>query len=272
MPDLPGGPVGPDGRDRALSEVVGYILIFSLIFLTVGFVSLNGLPTLDSAKQSEQTKNAERAFDILENNLAEIYGQGAPSRATEISAETGAVELREPVVMNVSLTENTPDENVTFARSEINPIVFTGLGDTEYVYAGGAVFRQVSDESVMLQEPPIDFGDERGFITVVRTFGDDDLSAGGATVLVRASATRRAVLAADTSLSNNRYKQLTINITGSPRQDNWQEFLESELPDPNTSCTTGGGSLECEVDLDMSGEEVRQTFVTVQEIKIAIEI
>ena len=267
MPNLPGGPAGPGERDRALSEVIGYILVFSLIFLTVGFVSINGLPTLDSAKQSEQTKNAERAFDILENNLAEIYGQGAPSRATEISAETGAVELRDPVVMNVSVTEKSSG-NVTFERSVINPIAFTGLGDTEYVYAGGAVFRQVSGESFMLQDPPIDFSDERGVVTVVRTFGNDGVSAGGATVLVRASSTSRSVLAADTSLSDNRYEQLTINITGSPRQDTWQEFFESELPDPN--CTTPGDSLNCVVDLD--GEGVRQTFVTVQEIRVALEI
>lgn len=268
MPDLPGGPAGPDERDRALSEVVGYILIFSLIFLTVGFVSISGLPTLDSAKQSEQSKNAERAFDILENNLAEIYGQGAPSRATEISAETGAVELRDPVVMNVSVTEASSG-NVTFVRSEINPIAFTGLGDTEYIYSGGAVFRQVSGESFMLQEPPIEFGSDRGFVTVVRTFGDASKSAGGATVLVRASSTSRSVFAADTSLSSNRYKQLTINITGSPRQDTWQEFLESEVPGSN-SCMTAGNSLECEVDL--ADEAVRQTFVTVQEIRVAIEI
>ncbi len=271
MPNLPGGPVGPGERDRALSEVIGYILVFALIFLTVGFVSISGLPALDSAKESEQTQNAERAFDILENNLAEIYGQGAPSRATEISAETGAVELRDPVVVNVSVTE-AGSNNVTFARSEINPIAFTGLSDTEYIYSGGAVFRQQSGNSFMLQEPPIDFGEERGFVTVVRTFGDSGISAGGATVLVRASSTGRSVVAADTSLSQNRYKQLTINITDSPRQGTWREFLESELPDPNTSCTASGGSLECTVDLDSPGDEIRQTFVTVQGIRIAIEI
>lgn len=268
MPDLPSGPAGPGERDRALSEVVGYVLIFSLIFLTIGFVSIGGLPTLDSAKESEQAKNAERAFDILENNLAEIYGQGAPSRATEISAETGAVELRDPVVMNVSVTEASSG-NVTFDRSEVNPIVFTGLGDTEYVYAGGAVFRQVSGESFMLQEPPIEFDNDRGVVTVVRTFGHEARSVGGATVLVRASSTIRSVFAADTSLSDNRYNQLTINITGSPRQDTWQEFLESEVPGSN-NCMTAGNSLECDVNLDAQG--VEQTFVTVQEIRVAIEI
>lgn len=270
MPNLPGGPAGPGERDRALSEVIGYILVFALIFLTVGFVSINGLPALDSAKQSEQTQNAERAFDILENNIAEIYGEGAPSRSTEISAETGAVELRDPVVFNVSVTEATPDENVTFQRSEINPIAFTGLSDTEYIYSGGAVFRQQSGNSFMLQEPPINFGEERGVVTVVRTFGDASKSAGGATVLVRASSTRRSVVAADTSLSANRYSNLTINITDSPRQGTWREFLESELPDSNTTCTASGGSLECEVDLN--GEGIKQTFVTVQGIRVAIEI
>lgn len=268
MPSLPGGPVDSTGRDRAVSEVVGYILVFSLIFLTVGFVSINGLPALDDAKESEQIQNAERAFDILNTNLVEVYARGAPSRATEISAAEGAVETREPVVMNVSVTEAGPDSNVTFRRAEINPIAFTGVGDTEFVYSGGAVFRQQDEASFMIQDPPITFNDNRGFVTVVRTFTDNPRSVGGATVLVRATSNRRQVVVADTSLSGSKYDQLTINITDSPRQDSWQEFLESELPNP--SCTTTGNSLECTVDTD--GQGVTQTFVTVQGIRINLDV
>ena len=262
MPNLPGS---PGERDRALSEVVGYILVFSLIFLTVGFVSISGLPTLDAAKESEQIQNAERAFDILDNNLAEVYKEGAPSRATEISADNGAVETRAAVTMNVSLTNSTGAVNYT--SQEINPIAYTGLGETEYIYSAGAVFRQQSGSSFMLSEPPFEFDAERGFVNVVRTFSKNRTSASGGTVLVRASSSSRSVEAADTSLQEMQYKQLTINITDSPRQDSWKEYLESELPDPD--CSTSDG-LSCEVDLEDEG--ITQMFVTVQGIEVTIEV
>lgn len=262
MPNLPGS---PGERDRALSEVVGYILVFSLIFLTVGFVSISGLPTLDTAKESEQVQNAERAFDILDNNIAEVYKEGAPSRATEISADNGAVETRSAVTMNVSLTNSTG--NVNYTSQEINPVAFTGIGETEYVYSAGAVFRQQSGSSFMISEPPFEFDDNRAFVTVVRTFSKERTSASGGTVLVRASSSSRSVKAADTSLQERQYEQMTINITDSPRQDSWKEYLESELPDPD--CSTGDG-LSCEVDLDDEG--ITQMFVTVQGIEVTIEV
>lgn len=263
MPDLPGG---PGEHDRALSDVVGYILVFSLIFLTVGFVSISGLPTLDTARESEQVQNAERAFDILDNNLEEIYKHGAPSRATEISADVGAVELREPVIMNVSVIE-AGSGNVTYADAEITPIAFTGIGETEYVYSAGAVFRQQSGSSFMLSDPPFEFDGERGFVTVVRTFSKNRTSVSGGTVLVRASSASRSVEVADTSLQETAYREMWINVTDSPRQDSWEEYLESELPNPD--CRTNDG-LRCAVDLD--GEDIEQTFVTVQGIEIKLEL
>lgn len=263
MPDLPGG---PGGRDRALSEVVGYILVFSLIFLTVGFVSLSGLPTLDAAKESEQVQNAERAFDILDNNLEEIYKHGAPSRSTEISAESGTVELRDPVTINVSVTEATSG-NVTYTNRQITPIVFTGIGATEYVYSAGAIFSQQPGNSFMISEPPFEFDDNRGFVTIVRTFSKKQISASGGTVLIRATSASRSVEVADTSLQETEYEQLTINVSDSPRLDSWEEYLKSELPNPD--CTTGD-RLSCSVDLE--DEDIKQTFVTVQGIEIVLEL
>lgn len=261
MPELPGS---PGERDRGLSEVIGYVLIFSLIFLTVGFVTLSGLPTLDSARQSEQVQNAERAFDILDNNLKEIYKHGAPSRATEISADDGTVEIQEPITMNVSATKSDGTRNTT-GEISISPIAFTGLGDTEFIYAGGAVFRQQSDSSFMIQEPPFTFSDQRAFVTIPRTFSKSQRSTGGGTVLVRATSASRSVVISDPSLQNREYDQMTINVT-SPRQDTWQEYIESTIP--NASCSTPDG-LSCTVTL---GSDVKQTFVTVQGIEIELEI
>jgi len=60
--------VAPFDR-RAVSDVVGYVLVFSLVSLTVGVVSVAGVGALQDARDVEQANNAERAFDVLGDNV-----------------------------------------------------------------------------------------------------------------------------------------------------------------------------------------------------------
>ena len=58
--------------DRAVSDVLGYVLIFSLITSSVGVVYVAGYGSLDSLRNAERFNNAERAFDVLDSNLEEF--------------------------------------------------------------------------------------------------------------------------------------------------------------------------------------------------------
>lgn len=244
--------------ERAVSEILGYILIFSLIVATVGLVSISGLPALDSARESEQLQNAERAFDVLNSNMAEVYERGSPSRATELSASDARVELREPVTFNVSVEDE--DGNVTSARAEIAPIVFSGLGETEFVYEAGAVIREQRDSSIMLRDPPMKLDDDRLFFTLVETFGDSRQSVGSGTVLVRAASTNREVVLAE--VIDASAEQVNVTVSNTARGDAWAEFFETEL---GMNCTRSGG-LDCGTELD-----VEQTYLTVQTIRVDLE-
>jgi len=250
--------------DRAVSDLVGYILVFSLIFVTVGAISLGALPTLDSARESEQLQNAERAFDVLNSNMIEVYERGAPSRATEINADDGTVETREAVTFNITLVDSAG--NTTSSVTETNPVVFTGLGNTEFVFEAGAVIRDQRDQSVMLREPPFSVGDKRVLFTLVKTVSDSRQAVGGGTVLVRAVSTSRSVEIADTDTSVSEYDQFNVTVAGSPRQDAWQRYFENEL---GLNCTAG---TELDCGLDLTQTNVRQTFVTIQGIRINLEL
>ena len=246
--------VGSDSR--AVSEVVGYILIFSLIFTTVGLVSVAGIPAFDDARESEQLQNAERAFDVLNTNLIEVYDRGAPSRATELSADDGAVETGDPVTFNVTVGTGS-DANST--EMEVNPIIFRGLGNTQFVYEAGAIIRDQPDSDVMLRDPPFKVSDDRVFLPLIETYSNSLQSTGGGTVLVRAESTSRSVDIVD------QRTQLNITVSDSPRQAVWQRYFEEEL---GMSCTTGP-------DLDCGWSPTTgstQMFVTNQEIRIILEI
>lgn len=251
-------PRGDRSNERAVSEILGYILIFSLIVATVALVSISGLPALDSARESEQIQNAERAFDVLNSNMAEIYKRGSPSRATELSAGDARVETREPVIFNVSV--KNADGNVTSERAGIEPIVFSGQGDTKFVYEAGAVIREQRNSSIMLRDPPMKLDDERLFFTIVETVSGSRQSISGGSVLVRATSVDRDIVIAE--VSNSTSKQVNITVSNTAREDAWVEFFETEL---GMDCIKKG-SLDCGTEID-----VNQTYITVQTIRVNLE-
>jgi hypothetical protein len=242
---------------RAASEAIGYILIFALIFTTVGIVSIAGLPTLEDARESEQLQNAERAFDVLNNNMVEVYDRGAPSRATELNADDGKIETGRAVTFNVTVRNTTGYSDSV--EADVNPIVFSGLGQTEFAYTAGAVLRDQPNNEVMVRDPPFRVSDDRVFITLVETTSPDVQSTGGDTVLVRAEAVDRSINFAD------QREQINITVSDSPREEVWEAYFEDEL---GMSCTTGA-ELDCGRPLDPSGT---QTIVTVQRLRISLQI
>jgi len=258
---VPGGRTASDGHDRAVSQVVGYVLIFALIVSVISFVSIIGVSQLDDTRESEQFQNAERAFDVLNTNMEEVYQRGAPSRATEVSANNARVTTGDAVTFNVTTVDT--DGNATVIEREVNPVVMTGMGETEFVYEGGAVFRDQRDGGTVVREPPVRFGDDTVSVTLVRTFAEDRRAIGGSTVLVRAVSTARVVSVADSTPGESQYDRINVTITDSPRQDLWKEFYEESGLD----CSESGDSLDCGTDIS----SVDRTFVTAQSLRIELE-
>ncbi len=207
--------------DRAVSDVVGYVLIFSLIVATVGVVTTVGFGTLDDRQTAEQINNAERAFDVFANNMENVYRDGSPSRATEMRLSGGTLQYGEPVNITIQDADN-PDVNHTV---RITPLVYSE-GDTEIVYEGGAIIRDDGDGMVMKRAPPFRIDADQTlfpFVRTTRAVGDTSVSRDG-TIRVESvrtninTTTRQQLSEAD---------NLTL-VVDSPRQEVWDRYLEEQ--------------------------------------------
>jgi hypothetical protein len=89
--------------DRGVSEVIGFVLVFSLITMTIAIVSVTGIGGLQDAQQAEQVNNVERAFDVLDDNFDEIQRQQAPNRTTELKLVDGSIGLGEEIEITVRI-------------------------------------------------------------------------------------------------------------------------------------------------------------------------
>lgn len=229
-------------NDRAVSEVVGYVLVFSLIVSTVGIVTAVGFGNLGEQQQAEQVNNVERAFDVFQNNVEDVYRDGAPSRATEMRLGEGTLRYGE----TVNVTVRDASEHSRNHTRRVSPLVYSS-GDTEIVYEAGAVIRDDGHGAVMLNRPPFRFGSKRTLLPVVRTtrsVGPVAISRPG-TVRVGSAfrdvntTTRTGVATAD---------ELEV-VVESPRADAWERYFESQ-PDSVTE------------DVELNGNRAVFTFRT----------
>jgi hypothetical protein len=246
----------PDGSpERAVSEVLGYIFVFSLILLTISVVSVGGYSVLEDARDNEQNSNAERALDVLANNIADLYARGAPSRATEISLEESQLFVGDPITFEVSVDDGI---STTSVQREIDPIVFRGAANTDFVYEAGAVFREQQDGGVTLRNPPLSVNSERMVFALVRTNSSNQLSLSGSTILVRTRATTREVAVRSTGTAHD----VTFTVTDSPRQSTWRQYFQREH---GMSCTESGNTLQC------TAANVDRVLVSVYNVRVNLE-
>ena len=230
----PRGNVASD--DRGVSDVVGYVLIFSLIVATVGVVTTVGFGTLDDRQDAERINNVERAFDVFANNMENVYRDGAPSRATEMRLAGGELRYGEPTEITLRKADNS-DINQT---ARITPIVYSD-GGTEIVYEGGSIIRSQEQGGVMLRSPPYRFSSDRTLLPLVRTTRSTGESS------VRLEGTIR-VESALTSVDVDLDPELTDPgtelelVIESERQEVWDRYLE-EVAESEESWVYDNGTL-----------------------------
>jgi hypothetical protein len=249
------------GDDRGVSEVVGYVLVISLVITTVGIVSVTGIGVLQDAREAEQIENAQRAFDLLADNMEDIYAEGAPSRSTEIQLGNAQLVAQQTTTINVSWINSTGDRQSQ--PLNVTSITYRGDGEDRLIYDAGAVFRlsRPDGEGTVLREPPLVVTSERTVITAPQTTSQGTSAISGSTALIRATRLSESVLT-----RNTQYSDITINVT-SPHWRVWRTTLTERQ---NIDCGPGNSATEtvsCEI---LAGNSPDVFYLTQTQIRVEL--
>jgi len=255
-----------DDRSRGLSDLFGFILVFGLVATTVAVISVGGLDSLQNVRNAEQSNNAERAFDVLADNMEDVFTEGAPSRATEISLTSAQISMTSEITVNVTWEDTSAAGSGSYSTSTVTPIVWesTSEDDAKIVYSLGAVIRDDSGAGgTVIREPPFILQEERMVIPIVRTWVDQPMSHTGSTVRVRGKATQKSVINRSTDGS---YDRLWLNVT-TPRADIWHQYLDqkSMTDDCTVYDTSDGDKVGCEF------KTPSEVYITGHQIRVSIE-
>lgn len=241
---------------RSASEVLGYIFVFALVLMAIAFVTALGVPTLEDVRDSEQSANAERAFDVVADNMAAIYERNSPSRSTEIDLANTELFYGN----NISIAVTVDDGSVVRTHEyQIRPVVLRVNDKSSLVYEGGAVFRVEQNGGLVLRDPPFLFTETRVHAPIIQTTAPGIETASGTTVLLRGQATDRSIVATDTE---GGFQEVTVEIS-SPRYELWAEYLTEQ---DALDCTTDDSTETVECDLD----DPEIVYVTRHRIDVSI--
>lgn len=165
--------------DRAVSETVGFVLIFALVVTTLGVVYTTGTAGLTDARDAERVNNAERAFDVLADNVESITQRNAPSRATEVRLADAGLRLDRSDQIRVSVDGEEVD-------AASGALVYDAGAGSEVIYRNGAVIRGDEAGSTVAYRPSFVIGEERMVVQLHELYGRDTTAVSGdRTVLVR---------------------------------------------------------------------------------------
>ena len=247
--------------ERAVSEVVSYVLVFGLVVSAVGIVSVSGLSTLQDTRNDEQMANAEKAFSVLADNIADIHRRDAPSRATEISLGEAKLETADNVTMRVSVTD-TGGNTWQSDQWQIRPLVYSGDEGRRLVYEAGAIYRTSNGGGVRVQDPPFVVTEDRVLLSVVGLNRPDRQALSGSTVLIR---TRRQSTSVAYSSTASDVDTVTVDLDDTSQPELWRDYFTSA---GFGSCTVSGDDVECTFD---PGSDIDQTYVVYHDIAVDIE-
>lgn len=274
-------------EQRAVSEVLGFILVASIILSTLSIVFLFGLGGLQDVRDDERVDNTERAFGILAENIEDSQRHGAPSRATEIKLAEAGLEFGPPtrLTVNVSNTTNDPDYSVS-----LQPIVYTSGTESEILYENGAIIRQESGGGAVLKRAPQGTFRDGVFRTAsipfIETREAGSASVGGSTTaLVRSDLAARDIMGSNTDVSTahdfdgdpgNEFKVTYTIETTEDRAPVWEEELNGRIPDgldlldadgdgsftDDPACERSGGTVTCQLAVERLYVSVSRVDVT----------
>lgn len=211
------------GSDRGVSETISFVLVFSLVVASVGTVYAIGVTDLEATRDAERVENAQRAFDVLAENLDDLL-DGAPSRGTEIKLAEATLRSANDARMNVTVDAADGTRAYSSGAIPLAPLVYDVEAGGQVRLSNGAVLREPEQGTASVVRGPPLVADDCVLITIIKQEHVGSAAVGGdRTVRIRMSASRPRRLYDNESAGVD---MVRVNVT-TPYTDAWGRHYES---------------------------------------------
>jgi hypothetical protein len=248
--------------EDAVSEMVDFSIILSIMLLATGIIVVAGVPLLENTQNMQHTENIRQGFEVLALNMNKVVQGNAPSQSVEMKMYGGSLSVAGDNYISIDLRVWNSSAN----NFEMQPAVGSRIKniensfqDTTISYENTGVWAKYSTgQSLMVSEPRFTYANNVLVIPVARIDGITSLSGSG---LVRVTADGRPKRV-------ERYENVSrvnISIT-SDYFEAWGRYLNESLQMPivmvDTDNKTINASKEYLTNIDV--------YVTSSPMKVTI--
>ncbi|WP_135604961.1 hypothetical protein [Methanococcoides sp. NM1] len=194
---------------KAVSSVVGLLLMYSLAIIAVGIILVYNVPVLNDMQDSAKAQKVEQAFTVLDSRISKVALGESPRQTTSVSLMGGEINVNGPGeaergTMTIQIINTTTNMTEEFNCS---------LGTVEYVkddrkiaYEGGGVWSDYGSKggTVMVSPPELHYNGVTLTLPIMTVNGNSSATGTGNTAINVISDNKPHILYPNTSLSVNR--------------------------------------------------------------------
>ncbi len=224
--------ISAGNNEEAVSEAIGFIIIFGLVLTGIALITLYGYPMLMQQQSNADVRNMEQTMVVLQNDIKSLCYKNVPYKETSMQVSGGSL-----AVVNTSETDQR--FNITWKESpggaETTRSFSPGMllydsdnQDAAIALENGAVIRAQAGGSSMLAEPRWYFDDASDTL-VINLIA---LNATGTMARSGMGGVRLKLNGTDTPMNENTAGDVTV--TYAPSASNnfskaWENYLTGSL-------------------------------------------
>lgn len=171
--------------DKAVSEVVGNVIILALTITGIAMIMLVGVPSINRIQDMINTKNAEQTFTVLDTRSSKVALGETLQQLININLGGGTATVVPNSSSNPSYMLFEMKNSSATLVSILIPMgkVIYRLGEREIAYEGGGVWSKYPEGSTMLSPPEFNYNGVTITLPVANITGNSSVSGKGAASL-----------------------------------------------------------------------------------------
>lgn len=232
--------------DRAVSDVIAFVLVFSVIITSVALVYGFGFGAIADLQETEQSHSGERAFQALAVGIEDVQRDRGPNRAMDIDSAGRSLLLHDEPTINVTIDTGSETEYVTASGA----LVYGEGQDTEIAYASGAVIRQ-DETGLLTRDPSFRCLDERATISLIDFSGDEGVRSPTGTI--RVIAEQQNTDESRLAFGPEEVDEINVTVENPRYEGAWVRYFEENWDDAEV---TADGHVRGTCDVDGSERSV----------------
>jgi len=137
-------------QDAAVSEVMGYIVMFGVVIISISAIYVMGYPILQSNMDSSIFESSEQNFIVLQSNMKMVAYDHVPVKNMKMKLYSSSLATTNELQISIQY-----DNTVVYSNSSLSGIEYN-KDDNMILYENGAVFKGYHPRgAVMVSEPRI---------------------------------------------------------------------------------------------------------------------